>query len=48
MVYLDITTEQEAEALATLEDEHDKKISKKWKAVGNSLAAFCGVRTMKK
>ncbi|MFO7904617.1 MAG: hypothetical protein R6U98_18280, partial [Pirellulaceae bacterium] len=31
MVYLDITTEQEAKALATLEDENDKRVSKKWK-----------------
>jgi len=29
MVYLDITTEQEAKALATLEDENEKKVSKK-------------------
>jgi len=28
MVYLDVTTEQEAKALATLEDENDKSISK--------------------
>ena len=31
MVYLDITIEQEVNALATLEDENDKKVSKKWK-----------------
>jgi len=34
MVYLDITIEQEAKALATLESEHDKKIQPKWKAYG--------------
>jgi site-specific recombinase XerD len=31
MVYLDITIEQELKALQTLEDENDKKVSKKWK-----------------
>jgi len=31
MVYLDITLEQELKALATLEDEKDKNVSKKWK-----------------
>ena len=48
MVYLDITTEQEAKALATLEDENDNRVSKKWKNDKGSLAAFCGVKTMKK
>jgi len=48
MVYIDITTEQEAKALATLEDENDNKISKKWKNNKNSLAEFCSVKTMKK
>lgn len=48
MVYLDVTTEQEAKALATLEDENDKKIPKKWKLDGNSLSNFCGVKPMKK
>lgn len=33
MVYLDITLEQELKALATLEDENDKGVSKKWKKV---------------
>ena len=47
MVYLDITTEQEAQALATLEDENDKSVPKKWKASGKSLAAMCGVRQLK-
>jgi site-specific recombinase XerD len=46
MVYLDITTEEEAKALATLEDENDKTISKKWKSNPNSLSAFCGVQQM--
>ena len=48
MVYLDITTEQEAKALATLEDENDKRVSKKWKNDKVSLAEFCSVKTMKK
>ena len=48
MVYLDITIEQELKALATLEDENDKKISKKWKSMKGGLAEFCGVKSMKK
>ena len=47
MVYLDITTEQEAKALATLEDEETKKIPKKWKANMSNLATFCGVQKIK-
>lgn len=47
MKYLDITTEQESKALATLENDNDKSVSKKWKAVGSGLAAFCGVKQMK-
>ena len=47
MVYLDITTEEEAKALATLEDENDSSISKKWKTGSATLADFCGVRSMK-
>jgi len=46
MVYMDITIEQELKALATLEDENDKKVSKKWKNA-NGLAEFCGVKSMK-
>lgn len=37
MKYLDITQEDELKALATLEDENDKKISKKWKKNSKSL-----------
>jgi site-specific recombinase XerD len=48
MVYMDITIEQELKALATLEDEKDKKVSKKWKNLKGGLADFCGVRSMKK
>lgn len=44
MVYLDITIEQEAKALATLEDENQKNIPKKWKLQSDSLAAFLGLK----
>jgi len=47
MVYLDISTEQEAKALATLEDEYEKTAPKRWKASGKSLADVCGVRRLK-
>ena len=47
MVYLDISTEQEAKALATLEDENEKSVPKRWKTSGKSLAAMCGVRQLK-
>jgi len=47
MVYMDITIEQKLKALSTLEDEKDKKISKKWKNVKEGLAEFCGVKPMK-
>ena len=43
MVYLDITTEEKAKALATLESENDKKVSKKWKTASGSLTSFCGL-----
>ena len=48
MVYLDITTEQKAAALATLEDEHDKTTPKKWKTAAGGLAAFCGLEPLKR
>jgi site-specific recombinase XerD len=44
MVYLDITTEQKMSALATLEEENDRNIPKKWKSSKGSLADFCGIR----
>jgi site-specific recombinase XerD len=47
MKYLDTTTEQEAEALATLEDENTRKLPKKWKVTTSSLADFCGTKQMK-
>ena len=44
MIYLDVTLEQKADALSTLEDEDSGKTIKKWKGKGSSLASFCGVR----
>ena len=43
MCYLDITTEEKRKALATLENEKDKTISKKWKNADGSLSSFCGL-----
>lgn len=43
MVYLDITTEDEAKALATLEGDNDSKTEKKWKKSDGSLREFCGL-----
>ena len=48
MVYLDITTEQKAKALATLEDENDISAPKKWRSEDGSLSALCGIRSMKR
>ncbi len=48
MMYLDVTTEQVAKALVTLEEENDRKAPKKWKADADSLANFCGVRSITK
>lgn len=42
-VYLDITTEDEANALATLESEEDSKVKEKWKNNDSSLRGFCGL-----
>ena len=44
MVYLDITTEEKAKAIATLESENDKSVSKKWKNPNGSLTSFCGLK----
>jgi site-specific recombinase XerD len=44
MIYLDVSLEQKADALATLEEEDTRNIPKKWKGTGKSLASFCGVR----
>ncbi len=43
MRYLDVTMEQESKALATLEDENEKNLPKKWKGKENSLLALCGI-----
>lgn len=48
MIYLDITTEQEAAAMATLETENDKKITAKWKGKTDGLSALCGIKPLKK
>lgn len=44
MVYLDVTTEAERKALATLEYEKDGNVSPKWKNGDGSLVDFCGIR----
>lgn len=41
--YLDITLEDEQAALATLEDENERKLAPKWKNGDGSLKAFCGL-----
>ncbi len=43
MVYLDITTEDEAKALATLEGDNSTKVEKKWKKKDGSLRNLCGL-----
>ncbi len=48
MMYLDVTTDQVAKALVTLEEENDRKVPQKWKAGAGSLANFCGVRSIMK
>ena len=47
MIYLDISTDQERKALATLEDEEDREVAPKWKKNG-TLAEICGIVTLKK
>jgi site-specific recombinase XerD len=44
MVYLDVTTEDKVKALATLESEADKRVSKKWRNLDGPLSAFCGLK----
>lgn len=44
MGYLDITPEQESKALATLEDENEAKLSKKWKDHESKLLTLCGLQ----
>ena len=48
MIYLDITTEQEAEALATLQDENTKNTLPKWNPEKDTLASICGMRKIKR
>jgi site-specific recombinase XerD len=47
MVYLDITTEQESKALATLEGENNPNVSKKWKNKSQTIAALWGLKEIK-
>lgn len=44
MKYLDITTADKVKALATLENENEKKMEKKWKDKQESLVDFCGLK----
>lgn len=48
MVYLDVTIDQKAKALVTLEDENNQNVPKKWKSKEASLANFCGVKQIKR
>lgn len=48
MIYLDVTTEQEEKALATLEDENERSIQKKWRDSKGCLSSFCGVPALKR
>ena len=47
MVYLDVTFDQKAMSLATLEDESKRNAPKLWKGNEKSLAGFCGLKPMK-
>ena len=44
MVYLDVATEDKANAMATLESEKDKKVNKKWRNSDGTLSDFCGLK----
>jgi len=46
MKYLDVTIKQKTEALATLEDERQNGVSKKWRQDNSTLSAFCGVKSI--
>ena len=48
MVYLDISPEQEALALATLEDEKARDAVPKWNPEKDTLSALCGLRKVEK
>jgi site-specific recombinase XerD len=43
MVYLDITNDEKAAALATLDDETSQKVTPKWKNADTSLLNLCGL-----
>lgn len=43
MIYMDITTEAQLKALATMEDESSSSLPKKWKKNSNTLMSFCGL-----
>ena len=48
MIYLDITTEQEMKALATLEDEKNQNVPVKWGPQSSTLSEICGLRRLSK
>lgn len=48
MKYIDITTEEKVNALATLENETEKIMEKKWKNEKMTLVAFCGLQRVGK
>jgi len=47
MIYLEITKEQEINALATLEDDNDAEVKPKWKRNDGTLSEFCGLEPLK-
>jgi len=44
MKYLDITTADKVKALATIENENERKLEKKWKDKKGTLVDFCGLK----
>ena len=44
MIYLEISTADVTDALATLEEEKDKTVTPKWRKPNGSLVDFCGLR----
>lgn len=48
MIYMDITIEQEAKAMVTLESENDKKVTAKWKNTDTSISSLCGISKLSK
>lgn len=47
MIYLDITTEKEYEALTTLENEKQRKVKPKWNKETDTLSDICGLHRLK-